>query len=348
METHLEIQKIRECTQNLLTCDNNFLIMKQSVDMLYSIFSEITGVTGDNFNYQQIMLPSGKAISPSSAAFCLLELRRTAIFFRGINKAIQQKLSEKKKDPVHILYAGTGPYATLILPLLTLYNPDDIKVDLLDINEISLLSAINLFKNIGLDPFIGETFLSDATTFTFETKYDIIVSETMQAALKKEPQVAIMQNLIPQMTENTIFIPESVTVSASIVSAGHWDDKMGTVNDIEIFVRKNLFTIDKDHLKTETYHNELNFPPIDGTNINLQLDTEISVFGDEILNNSDCSLTLPLKVCNLDNHQGGTIRFWYEHGTFPGVRCQITGSDQIIEAIGKRLWNEINPNQFTV
>jgi hypothetical protein len=348
METHLEIQKIRECTQNLLTCDNNFLIMKQSVDMLFSIFSEITGVSGDNFNYQQIMLPTGKAISPSSAAFCLLELRRTTIFYRGINKAIQKKLSEKKKDPVRILYAGTGPYATLILPLLTLYNPDDVKVDLLDINEISLNSAILLFKNIGLDPFISKTFLSDATKFILEVPYDIVVSETMQAALKKEPQVAVMQNLIPQMTKNAIFIPEAIKVRASLLSFGHWDDKVASYTGIEIFAGKDLFTVDKNHLITETYHNELNFPPIDGANIKLQLDTEISVFDNEVLKDGDCSLTLPLKVCTFKSHPEGKICFWYEQGTFPGIRCQFDGSDEIYEALGKKLWNETNPNQFTV
>jgi hypothetical protein len=64
METNSVLLKVRELTQNLLSCKDDFLVMKQSVDQLYLIFSDITGITGDNFKNEQIILPSGKAISP--------------------------------------------------------------------------------------------------------------------------------------------------------------------------------------------------------------------------------------------------------------------------------------------
>ena len=140
MEYHPEINTIRECAQNLLACAEDYLILKQSVDRLFSIFSEITGVSGDNFNNELIFLASGKAISPSYAALCLLEMSRTAKFLRGINKAIKQKLSEITNRPLQILYAGTGPYGTLLLPLMSLYSPDDFQVDLLDIGPAGLAS----------------------------------------------------------------------------------------------------------------------------------------------------------------------------------------------------------------
>jgi hypothetical protein len=35
---------IRQMAENLLKCDDDFLLMKQSVDQMYQIFSEITGV----------------------------------------------------------------------------------------------------------------------------------------------------------------------------------------------------------------------------------------------------------------------------------------------------------------
>ena len=225
MNADFQVLKIKYLAQNLLNCDDDFLIMKQSVDQLYSIFSEITGITFDNFNNEQMMLPSGKAISPSSAAHCLLELKRTAIFLRGINKAIQYKLSQNMNRPVKIFYAGSGPYATLIIPLLTIYSAGDLEVDLLDINEISINAVTKLIGDLRLNCFIDKTYLRDATTFCLDKKYDIVISETMQAALKKEPQVAIMQNLISQMDEDGIFIPEAITISAALVSNGHWDDE---------------------------------------------------------------------------------------------------------------------------
>jgi len=57
---------------------------------------------------KDIMLPSGKAISAAAAAHCLLEMKRTAVFLRGIHKAILHKLKEKKGSQLRILYAGTG------------------------------------------------------------------------------------------------------------------------------------------------------------------------------------------------------------------------------------------------
>jgi hypothetical protein len=328
--------KIRHLTQNLLTCDNDFLIMKQSVDGLYSIFSEFTGITGDNFNKEQIILPSGKAVSPSGAAHCLLEFRRTAIFLRGINKAIQQKLYENCKCPVRILYAGTGPYATLIIPLLTLYSQDDLKVDLLDINEISINALKKLIGEIELETFIDNFYLCDASTFSIEKDYDIILSETMQAALKKEPQVSIMQNLIPQMADDAIFIPEAITVCAALVSDGHFDNEKMIRTGIAVHAKKDLFTADKNHLDIESYRNEIElFVPVDDCN-KLELYTTITVFENEILSDSDCSLTMPLTVCKLDKNQTGPILFWYEKGEIPGIRFKIPGNEMIFETTGNK------------
>jgi hypothetical protein len=331
------VLKIKKLTQNLLACSDDFLIMKQSVDQLYSIFSEITGITADNFNGEQIILPSGKAISPSSAAHCLLELRRTAIFLRGINKAIDKKLSEKSKQPIHILYAGSGPYATLVTPLLPLYSEIDLKVDLLDINEISLNAVSKLIGELGLNHFIDKTYLCDAATFRVEKKYDIVISETMQAALKKEPQVAIMQNLIPQMANNAIFIPEAITVSAALVSNGHWDDEKMIRTGIEVFAQKDLLTIDKYNLETDGFRNEIELIEPVGNCKKLELYTTITVFENEVLKDSDCSLTLPLKVCIFEKDQKGTLLFWYEQGMIPGIRCKIAGCEQVYEAIGSKM-----------
>jgi hypothetical protein len=336
MENETDILKIKELSQHLLTCADDFLIMKQSVDQLYSIFSRITDITCDDLNDEQIFLSSGKAISPSSAAFCLLEMKRTAIFLRGINKAIQQKLSENSKRPVQILYAGTGPYATLLLPLLTLYSPVDIQADLLDINEISLNAVKKIIGELGLDPFINKSYLNDAAIFIVETDYDIVISETMQAALKKEPQVAIMQNLIPQMPDKAIFIPSAITITAKLVSAGYWNTENIIHPSDEVLIAEDLFTVDKLHLDAAGYHNELDLSGAVGKYNRLILDTTISVFENEVLKNGDCSLTLPLTVSILDKDQTGGINFWYEQGEIPGIRCQLTGSEQIIEAIGKR------------
>jgi len=211
-----------------------------------------------------------------------------------------------------------------------------LKVDLLDINEISIQALLILIGELGLNSFIEKTYLRDASTFIVEKEYDIVISEAMQAALKKEPQVAIMQNLIPQMVDDAIFIPEAITISAALVSNGHWDDKKMICTGIEVYVHKDLFSTDKHHLDLDGYRNEIDLLDPVGNCNKLELYTIIQVFENEILKDSDCSLTIPLKVCDLDKKQTGTIRFWYEQGELSGIRCQITGIEQIVEAVGKR------------
>ncbi len=330
------VTEIRELTCNILICGENFYIMKHSTDRLYAIFSEITGITADNYNREEIILPSGKAISPSGAAHCLLEFKRTAIFLRGIDKAIQQKLAGNRTSPIQLLYAGTGPFATLVVPILTLYTSAQLQVDLLDINKRSLEAAQKVIGELGLTEFVKSSFLSDAATFLVEREYDIVISETMQAALKKEPQVAIMQNLIPQMNNQAIFIPESITVSAVITSGGHWDAESMSRTGINVLIQKKLFTSDKLHLDSTTYRSDFTIDEPVGNCRYLQLHTTINVFNDEWLEDSDCSLTLPVKVCILDENQTGTFSFWYEQGEIPGVRCQISGSEQIYDAINSK------------
>lgn len=118
---------LKEVSKELLECGDDFLTMKLSVEILYKIFNSITGIDINKLNEGDIHLPTGKAISPSSAAHCLLELKRTAIFLRGIKQAIEFKI-DGSTDLVRILYAGCGPYATLVTPLLHYFLTDRISV----------------------------------------------------------------------------------------------------------------------------------------------------------------------------------------------------------------------------
>jgi hypothetical protein len=101
------LETLNQNTQLLLDCGDNAGLMKLAVDKIYKIYSHITGVKIDQLNVDKdILLPSGKAISTAAAAHCLLEMKRTAVFLRGINKAINQKLTQAAGKSIRILYAG--------------------------------------------------------------------------------------------------------------------------------------------------------------------------------------------------------------------------------------------------
>jgi len=312
----------------LLECKDEVWQMKQAVDELYQIFSQITGVTIDQFNqHPDFMLPSGKAISTAGAAHCLLEMKRTALFLRGINKAILLKLSESSTKPISILYAGTGPYGSLIVPLLSLYLPDELTVDLLDINPNSLAALKKLIDTLALGEYMGETYCTDATTFTITRQYDIVISETMLACLKSEPQVAIMQNLIPQLEDNCIFIPEEISIDANLINPKMEMDRLMYYETEEPPFERislgNIFTVNKNKLDCSLYNKTLSINDFTANFPILKLFTTVKVYENEILSDNDSSITLPKQYYDFRKEQAKEVQFWYVQGEKPRIESRI-------------------------
>jgi hypothetical protein len=321
-------ESLNQHTMQLLNCNDDVWQMKHAVDQLYRVFSTITGVTIDQLNeHRDLILPSGKAISCAGAAHCLLEMKRTAVFLRGINKAITLKLTEVASKPIRILYAGTGPYGMLVIPLLPLYQPDELIVDLLDINPDSLAALQKLTGTLDLNDYIGEIYCTDATTFTIDKQYDIVISETMLACLKSEPQVAIMQNLIPQLADDCIFIPEQISIDASLVNPKMEMDRLMYYKNGKLpFMRislGNVFTVNKQKLDSTQFRKTLSIPDIADIFPILKLFTTVKVYGKEILAENDSSITLPQQYHDFRREQAKEIEFLYVQGEKPRIESRI-------------------------
>jgi hypothetical protein len=162
---------------------------------------------------------AGLAISPAKAALCAREPFRTIAFIKGLAAAIAQV--RRPGRPVRVLYAGCGPFATLALPLMTLLDAQDAVFTLVDIHAASLDSARALVEGLGLASHVAGYVLADACTLRLPTDAlpDVIVSETMNAALRSEPQVAIARNLATQAPA-ALLVPQSVTVDACLLRLG--------------------------------------------------------------------------------------------------------------------------------
>ncbi|NOU16149.1 MAG: hypothetical protein HOO91_01130 [Bacteroidales bacterium] len=313
---------VRAAVERLIHCGDDFQEMKLTVESLYELFKSITGIDFTKWNDADIHLPSGKAISAEGAAHCLLEFRRTAIFLRGIKQAIDYKL-DCNKGQVKILYAGCGPYATLITPLLPYYSADKIGITLLDINKVSLNSSETLIKTLGLGDYIDQFILADASTYTIDRSYDIVISETMQAGLKNEPQVAITQNLIPQCKADTIFIPEQITIDAYLRKRGIWDGDQLLEEGGETNHLCELFAVNKTNLDSSNYRKVVTLPPTFNKPYDLLLYTTIKVFGNEVLGLNDCSLNMPLRYFELRDNCPKLIEFWYNQSNKPKIESKI-------------------------
>jgi hypothetical protein len=327
--SQLLLEMLNRNTKILLECGDNAAEMKQAVDQLYRIYSSITKVKVDQINIDKdIMLPSGKAISTAAAAHCLLEMKRTAVFLRGINKAIALKLSQATNKSIRILYVGTGPYGTLLTPLLPLYKPTDIKVDVLDINQKSLIALHELVAKLELEDYIDEMHYTDASTFAVTKQYDIVICETMLACLKSEPQVAIMQHLIPQLTDDCIFIPEEISIDASLTNPKMEMDRLlyyeAEQPPFERISLGNIFKLNKQTIHKALERKRISIPDKTANFPMLKLFTTVTVFEDEVLIDNDSSITLPKQYYDFRREEAKEIEFWYVQGEKPRIEsCAV-------------------------
>ncbi len=195
----------------------------------------------------------GVALSSRHALDCLEDPLRTVRFIAGLYYALKDTLASIKQRPLQILYAGCGPGAPLLLPFLHEFDPDEIEVTLLDLNPTSLQSAKQLVDHLGLDAYIRVYELTDAVTYVHpkDLGLHLVVSETMDKGLTREPQVRITQNLAQQLHPKGLFIPEAISIFAEHTFYGKepYYDIYKKLQDLpplyDTADREHLFTIDK-------------------------------------------------------------------------------------------------------
>lgn len=191
---------------------------------LYSLCSSVTGIGEHSAHVDDAdgtRLPGGEAIAPRDAARCVLDHRRTSRFLRGLHAAVLEAQARFPDTPIEILYAGCGPFAPLALPLTTRFSPAEIRFTLLDVHERSLDAARHLFHALGKSDFVRDYVRCDAASYRHAAPHavHVVVVEAMQAALEREPQVAITMNLAPQLCPGGIFLPERITVDCCLCDA---------------------------------------------------------------------------------------------------------------------------------
>lgn len=315
-------ETILKATQTLLSSEK-YNEITGAIRQLHDIFSNMTGIEASDITDDDIYLSTGKAVSPIKAAHCLLEIVRTRKFLRGINKAILQLTARNPTKKINILYAGCGPYATLLTPFTSLFTSDQLSFTLMDINRLSLEAAEELYKKLGLLPFVKSFILADATTFKFNSEeVDLIISETMLNALRKEPQLSIMANLMPQLRTEAIFIPEEISVDAALLK---WTEEVESFSTAGLIpIRIHLGTVYKAARQFEL-PKPLTIPLPDFTgHRTLSLLTDIKLFNDERLTTYNCSLTCPFQLVQLEPEQWPQpISFTYRLTDNPGFEYHL-------------------------
>jgi SAM-dependent methyltransferase len=288
--------------------------------------------------FSNTTLAGGTAISPLSAARCLRDFRRTAVFLQAMDAALRAAFQRFPGETIHVLEAGCGPLAPLALPFALRYSPEKVMFTLLDVHPAALDAAQHVADKLGLLRSIRAFVANEATSVRFAEgeRPHVIACEMLQAALTSEPQVAATLNLAPQLRTGGFYLPEQIDVDAVLFDSGahlravtnHSGDaalatraltELGNAFSLQAHALDRLDSSEPGRLAGATIH----FPSDDGTRRPSHLFTRISVFREHRLMEFESDITLPQRVkYPATLARGGKISFSYEVAEKPGLRLR--------------------------
>lgn len=340
-------KELVQISKMLLQEKPDFLVLKNAIEALKILLEKISGLNSNApIHSENIALPSGKAIGPKWAAMCLEDMMRTYKFMKGIHQAIQNTRSNYPERPATILYVGTGPYATLILPFLSLYTPSELQLFLLEVNSISIESLKRVINGFGAEEYIKAIHNCDASTFIIpkDLDADILLVECLQHALAREPQVSITYNLLPQMKKETILIPENISLHIAMIDGKKKNEYQFSIRDapnLDYYENSEaVFTLNKAEVlknypsiiqeRLEFPEKEIHFSKEQLKNCDqISVTTEINIFQNIHLNIYESGLTIPLLLANLGNgHTIKGVKTQYKINSEPGLNVQFLRANQ--------------------
>lgn len=296
--------------------------------------------------------PFGKAVSLTTAAQCAEDPERGRVFIQGIYQAIQDKLALNPQRPIQILYAGTGPFAWLLLPLLPLFSASQIQVTLLDIHPASLDKVTKLIEHFDLADRVLEFVCADATVWQPEAvvKFDVIASETMKHLLQQEPQVQIFSHLQAYLADDGVLIPQNIELDAWLecrtvqdLAETHY---LGPLFSLNLQTARLLADGDRSFLA-----GTLLLPDFSPSAVTLKFTTSIQVYGNSTLSENQSQLTLPRYRRKQWLKPLSCLAFRYEQGAHPDFVFDVIDQKPVLvssddlSCLGiyhlQRLWQKI-------
>lgn len=319
------LDQLDEISRDILAPGDFHDRLAPAVTAYARLLFDLAGIDAED-EQQRAHLPTagGQAIGTFWAAACVKEVRRTQRFCRGLFKAVTRKLAENPDRPVHVIYAGTGPFAALALPVMREFPPGKLQFTLLEVNPSSFEKLQFVIRTLKLEGHVRRAERCDATAWRVPKEaVDIVISETMNQALKKEPQAGIMLNFARQLPDSVILIPESICVGLA------WQSRPGSPTEDLL----ELLNFDREErariLERTPPGEEWAFSPVGwdyqprskGT---LVYTTFVQVFEDETLNHNESSLNLPERVSRRLPDRDTRLLFQYRSSGAPGFQMRTS------------------------
>ena len=312
------LEKLRKITLTLLEDARPAYTLRSEVLELRPIFEEAGGLTANaavDIATGETKTDRGVAISPTMAAMCLDDFARTVQFIRGIHAAINERSTG---SPVRVLYAGCGPWATLAVPLMSVFDRGQVRFTLIDLHEESIRSAERIIRALGLDDHVDEFVVADASEYRIaDNSPDVIVVEMLRAALASEPQVAVVRHLSAQ-TPDALMIPQQVRIDLTLVNASRELAVGDSAVERDRIAVGTVFDLDRS---TDAKPIVVTVPEFDERRYQPMLLTTVRIYADYSLTDYDSGITLPKKIDNIA--AGNTVEFAYEIGARPRLTARV-------------------------
>ncbi|GGY79101.1 hypothetical protein ACFFTM_11330 [Pseudoduganella plicata] len=221
---------------------------------------------------------------------------------------------------------------------MAMLGPERAAFTLLDIHEASIGHVRALVGDLGLSACVADYVQADATRYRIDPARPphVIVTETMNAALRTEPQVAIARHLVKQ-APGALLVPERVTVRACLLDPAAeltppvWPGQpvpplrrdrieLGTVFELSRATIVAWHGIDGATLPAAA----ITVPPALAPRYAARLMTRIDAFGPHRLDGYESSLNLPQRLPGRPVLGGGErLVFDYRLGSEPGLACRV-------------------------
>lgn len=268
------------------------------------------------FHPEKLKTMGGQALSGKHAIECIGDGPRTARFMKGVFGAVEAIKGRIGDAPIRILYAGTGPFAPLVIPMILAEETRSYDVDFIEFHPPSYDVLNHLMDRLRLDDksYVRfRSFCADATDIDLADKrYDLIVSETMFRALYDEPQVAIFVHLKKYLDEGGFFIPEQVDLALyqhlykkipqykllQTAANAVFDDATGQ----QLFFSLNADFEVRENPGGSIYTSKwIPLGPFDPEKPDLCIETRVKIWGDQQLSPSESVLTNPKCIASRGN-----------------------------------------------
>jgi len=304
--------------------------LDRAASSLHGLLLHVSDLEHDPESLLESTLPSGRALSPLEAGRCTLDPVRTAVLLRGVSAAIAAAREHARGRRIEVLYAGCGPFAPLVLPLLVLGEAGDLRVTFLDVHVAAIAALRRVVERLEVGVAVADALVRDAAADApvRGTAVDVVVVEAMQRSLGHEPQVAIVRNLVPLLAPHGALVPERIRVDLVLsdpeveIADGFASARaeatripVGTV--FELSRRSVSAPLDADGF----------LPPVDvtlpvpiGPGARPMLFTRVDAFGAHTLATAASGLTVPEPLWRVpDLPAGSRLAFRYRLGSDPGL-----------------------------